>query len=266
MKESADSALLAERRGPVQWLTLNRPDRLNALTPAMADALADELHRCRHDKSLRVVVLRGAGRAFCAGLDIKSQLDGSTRAGGKGAGLARLPEIICSIWECPQPVIALVQGPACGGGFALALAADIRIAGSSARMNDAFVTLGVSGCELALSYFLPRYIGLSAAAELMYTGRFIDAPRALSLGLVSAMVADDELDQAGEQLVTELLRVAPRALFKTKETLHSLLDCEDLREVIARERATQIECARGPDFEEGLRAFIEKRTPQFRER
>lgn len=133
-------------------------------------------------------------------------------------------------------------------------------------MNDAFVTLGVSGCELALSYFLPRYIGLSAAAELMYTGRFIDAPRALSLGLVSAMVADDELDQAGEQLVTELLRVAPRALFKTKETLHSLLDCEDLREVIARERATQIECARGPDFEEGLRAFIEKRTPQFRER
>lgn len=250
--------LLVERRGPVEWITLNRPGQLNAITNAMAHELADCFVRLSDDTSVRVVVLRGAGRAFCAGLDIKETL-----AGGGRSGISRLSELVINIGRCPQPVIALVHGAACGGGFAFALAADVRIAGETARMNDAFIKLGVSGCELGLSYYLPRHVGTSVAAELMYTGRFINAQRALQVGLVSAVVPDQELEQAAGQLAEEMLRTAPLALRKTKETFRALLDVHDVATVIERERATQLECMEGPDFNEGLRAFAENRPPHF---
>jgi enoyl-CoA hydratase/carnithine racemase len=249
-----------ERRGAVEWITLNRPQRLNAITPTMTEELLDKFTALRDDSTVRVVVLRGAGRGFCAGLDIKEAI-GSR--GPDSPSVARLPDVVLAMRRCPQPVVALLHGPACGGGFAFALAADIRIAGTSARMNDAFVNLGVSGCELGVSYFLPRQVGLSVAAELMYTGRFLDAQRALAVGLVSQVVPDDELGAAAESLLVDMLRVAPLALRKTKETLQRAIGMSELEAVMALEEETQLECMRGDDFKEGLQAFVEKRAPNF---
>lgn len=167
--------LIVERRGEVEWLTMNRPERLNALNGPLIAALADRFDALEHDTSVRVVVLRGAGRGFCAGVDIREMAAGLTEGvsvvdskpapGMRGSN--RLTSILTGMRRCPQPVVALVHGPVCGAGFAISLAADIRIAGESARMNDAYVTLGVSGCELGMSYFLPREVGFSVAAELM---------------------------------------------------------------------------------------------------
>ena len=254
------SAITVQRRGAEVWITLNRPERRNAITPGMARELLDVFERLMKDDSARVVVLRGSGKGFCAGLDIKEAI---TRRETSAEDDLRLPALILAMRRCPQPIIALVHGAACGGGFAFALAADVRIAGESARMNDAFINLGVSGCELGVSYFLPRQVGLSVATELMYTGRFVDAQRAREIGLVSRVVPDDELEGAGAELAADMLRVAPLALRKTKETLGRTLGIADLETVIDIEQATQLECMQGADFEEGLRAFVEGRPPRF---
>jgi enoyl-CoA hydratase/carnithine racemase len=248
--------IVVQRRGSAVWITLNRPNQLNAITPTMANELLSVFDSLVADYSARVVVLRGSGRGFCAGLDIKIALQRQEDANQEAMPL---PEIIRAMRRCPQPIIALVHGAACGGGFAFALAADVRIAGESARMNDAFVNLGVSGCELGVSYFLPRQVGLSVAAELMYTGRFLDSHRAREVGLVSEVVPDDALEGAGAQLVEDMLRVAPLALRKTKETLGRVLGIADLDEVLEIEQATQIECIQAGNFEEELRSFVEHR-------
>src|SRR6185312_1062460 len=162
---------------------------------------------------------------------------------GAGFGFqGYLADVYIKMRRCPQPIIALVHGAACGGGFAFALAADVRIAGESARMNDAFVNLGVSGCELGLSYFLPRTVGMSIAAELMYTGRFIEAGRAERVGLVSQVVPDDALERAGAELAGEMLRLSPIALRTTKETLWRLAGDDDLARVIDEEAQVQLRC------------------------
>ena len=259
--------LSVERRGRVDWLTLNRPERLNTITGTMVRELCAYFRGLCDDFEVRVVVMRGAGRAFCAGLDIKEY----TAPGGDrtpdGAGRSRPGDHLFDIVElmraCPQPIVALVHGPACGGGFAFALAADIRIAGASARMNDAFVSLGRSGCELGLTYFLPRIVGLGVAAELMYTGSFIDAARAKEVGLVSAVVADDELEAAASRFVEPMLKTAPTGLRMTKQTLNASLKIGDLRTVIDLEERAQMLCGRGPDFDEAMKAFLEKRAPSY---
>lgn len=252
--------IVVQRRGSEVWITLNRPDRLNAITPTMANELLSVFESLVEDHSARVVVLRGSGRGFCAGLDIKQALQRQEDARHESMPL---PDVIRAMRRCPQPIIALVHGAACGGGFAFALAADVRIAGESARMNDAFVNLGVSGCELGLSYFLPRQVGLSVAAELMYTGRFLDAYRAREVGLVSEVVPDDALEAAGTQLARDMLRVAPLALRKTKETLGRALGIAHLDEVLEVEQATQLECIQEGGFEERLRAFVEHPVPRL---
>lgn len=251
--------------GAIDWLTLNRPDRLNGLTGQMVEELCDYFDGLKRDYGVRIVVMRGAGRAFCAGLDIKEHLEGDRVP--EGAGRARpgyhLFDIVRLMRACPQPIIALVHGPACGGGFAMALAADIRIAGETARMNDAFVALGRSGCELGLSYFLPRIVGLGIATELMYTGAFIDAVRAERVGLVSRVVPDEAMEHAAQEFIDAMLRTAPLGLRVTKETLNTVLKIGDLNAVIDLEERAQQICGRGPDFEEAMRAFLEKRPPQY---
>jgi enoyl-CoA hydratase len=245
--------VLFERRGDVEWLTLNRPERRNAIDAAMARAVADRFEQLCDEPDVRVVVLRGAGRGFSAGLDIHAHV-----AGGSDSVGPDLARAILAMRRCPQPVIALVHGAACGGGFAYALAADVRIAGASARMNDAFITIGVSGCELGLSYFLPRYVGRSVAAELMMTGDFIDAARAERVGLVSRVVADDALEAAGEELAAKMLRATPRALRLTKSTLDAAAELHDLGAVIDLETRTQVECMQDPEFARALAAFAQR--------
>jgi enoyl-CoA hydratase/carnithine racemase len=259
------STIRIERRGEIDWLTLSRPDRLNTLTGTMVRELCAYFEGLQSDYGARIVVMRGAGRAFCAGLDIKEHLSGDRVP--EGAGRVRpghhLFDIVKLMRACPQPIVALVHGPACGGGFAMALAADIRVAGESARMNDAFVALGRSGCELGLTYFLPRIVGLGIATELMYTGSFIDAQRALQVGLVSRVVPDAELEAAAAEFVEPMLKTAPLGLRMTKQTLNTALRIGDLHAVIDLEERAQSICGRGPDFEEAMNAFLEKRPPRY---
>ncbi len=257
--------LKVEQEGAIDFLTFNRPERLNAITGTMVRELWTYFSTLEQDYSRRVVIMRGAGKAFCAGLDIKARSDSGEQlpAIGTAGPSASLSGIVRLMRRCPQPIIALIHGAACGGGLAFALAADVRIAGASARMNDAFIKLGISGCELGLSYFLPRMIGLSVASELMLTGRFIDAKRALAVGLVSEAVADEELESAGRSLARDMLKATPLGLRKTKETLNLALKLSELDAVLELEEHTQLNCMQSGDFEEAMKAFVEKREPKF---
>lgn len=259
--------LNVQREGPVTWLTLNRPDSLNALNRMMVTELRDFFGTLPAQHDTRIVVLRGAGKAFCAGLDLKegpsADDSGSVQAGLRSQ--RRISELVLMMRRAPQVFVACVQGAACGGGFALALASDVRIAGASARMNAAFIRIGVSACDIGVSYFLPRLVGVSVASELLLTGRFIHAPRALATGLVSEVVADEELEAAARRLVGEMLGTSPLGLRLTKECLNASVDAASLEHVIAMEDRNQILCVRTSDFREGVAAFLQKREPHYTE-
>jgi len=258
--------IIVERRGSVDWVTLNRPDALNAISSVMVGELSSYFGGLYHDRATRVVVLRGAGRAFCAGLDIKESAGGGTAAAPFGGGFGfqgYLAEVYIKMRRCPQPIIALVHGAAAGGGFAFALASDIRIAGESARLNAAFIKLGLSACDMGVSYFLPRVVGASIASELMLTGRFIHAQRALAVGLVSEVVPDAALEATAQSYVDDMLAASPMGLRLTKEGLALALDAPSLEAAMAIENRNQVLCARSRDFQEGLRAFLEKRRPTY---
>jgi enoyl-CoA hydratase/carnithine racemase len=260
--------LAIRKEGPVDWVTFNRPDSLNALNRRMVDELLDYFGGLYWDKSVRVVVLKGAGRAYCAGLDLKAR-DNSGGPNTPSTGLTsqrRISEIVMRMRRAPQPIVSLVHGPACGGGFALALASDIRIAGQSARMNAAFIRIGLSACDIGVSYFLPRLVGVSVASELMLTGRFINAERALRVGLVSEVVPDDQMESAAHSYIDDMLTTSPLGLRMTKECLNMSVDAGSLEAAVAMEDRNQILCAQTGDFNEGVRAFLEKRRPAYQDR
>ncbi len=262
--------LIIERDGGVDWVTMNRPEALNTLNRKLIQEMLDYFGILYFDRDTRIVVLRGAGRAFSAGLDIKENSE--RRAGenvpvGPSAGLLHqrsISEIVMRMRRCQQPIISLVQGPACGGGFAFALASDIRIAGESARMNAAFIRIGLSACDIGVSYFLPRLVGVSVASELMLTGRFINAERALRVGLVSEVVPDDQLSEAVKPYLQEMLATTPIGLRMTKECLNMSVDAPSLESAIAMEDRNQILCSQSEDFREGMAAFLQKRAPVYR--
>jgi enoyl-CoA hydratase len=256
--------LIVETRGEALWVTMNRPDRLNALNRRLVEELRDLFVSLYWRHEVRVVALRGAGGAFCAGLDLKERDNAS--GGGPGQGLVRqrqISEIVMAMRRCPQPIVALVDGAAAGGGFALALASDVRIATPRLKMNAAFIRIGLSACDIGVSYFLPRMVGSSVAAELMLTGRFIGADRSLALGLVSAVVEPDRLEAEGEAMVADMLRATPLGLRLTKECLNHAIDAQGLEAAVAMEDRNQILCAQGEDFREGVAAFLEKRPPNY---
>ena len=261
------TTFLIEKRGAVDWLTFNRPERRNAINIAMVDELRDYFGSLCEDESTRIVVLRGAGKSFCAGLDIKEAGgDGRGQSAPFGAGMGfqgYLAEVYLRMRRCPQPIISLVQGPACGGGFAFVLASDIRVAAESARMNAAFIRIGLSACDMGTSYFLPRLVGTSLASELMLTGRFINAERALSTGLVSEVVPDDKLKDAAQPYLDEMLTTSPMGLRLTKEGLNMAIDAGSLEAAMAIENRNQILASRTEDAKEGMRAFVEKRAPVY---
>jgi enoyl-CoA hydratase/carnithine racemase len=260
------STITIEKRGQVDWLTLNRPEAMNAISLDMVDDLNAYFGALYNDQSVRIVVMRGAGRAFCAGLDIRQHSGANDRPTPFGGGFGfqgYLADVYIKMRRCPQPIISLVHGPACGGGFAFALASDIRIAGESARMNAAFIKLGLSSCDMGVSYFLPRLVGGSIAAELMMTGRFIHAPRALATGLVSEVVPDDQLEATGQTYVDDMLAASPMGLRMTKEGLAMAIDGNSLESVMAIENRNQVMTAKSPNFAEGMSAFLEKRRPVY---
>ena len=257
--------LIVSREGAAIWVTMNRPERLNALNPRLIEELRHFFTDLYWKHDIRVVVLKGAGRGFCAGLDLKDRSGENTRRSVSESlkGQRTISEIVVAMRRCPQPIIALVNGAASGGGFAFALASDVRIATPDARMNAAFIRIGLSACDIGVSYFLPRMVGSSVAAEYMLTGRFIDAERAYQLGLVSKVVAQENLDDEGRAMVKDMLHATPLGLRLTKEALNHAIDAQSLEAAIAMEDRNQILCAQGEDFREGISAFLEKREPNY---
>jgi enoyl-CoA hydratase/carnithine racemase len=261
----AFECLIVEQRGAVDWVTLNRPDRLNTLNPTLLRELNEYFLSLERNYDVRVVVLQGAGRAFCAGLDIKEA--GSSLQRGSDAALRSQREfsgLVMRMRRCPQPIIGLLHGHAAGGGFSIALGCDVRIAAQGTQMNCAFIKIGLSGCEMGVSYHLPRLVGTSVAAELLYTGRFIDADRALRVGLVSEVVPADQLAAAGKALANDMLATAPLGLRLSKECFWAAVDGNDLPSVIAMEDRNQVLTVVNGDLAEGMQAFVEKRKPNFK--
>ena len=254
------TTLELDRRGDVDWLTLNRPETMNAMNPAMVAELGHYFTALETDRGVRVVVLRGRGRSFCSGLDLKeigARLEGLTgeRVYPEQRALSRL---IVAMRRCPQPIVCLLQGSASGGGFALALASDIRYATPDARMNASFIQVGLSGCDVGVSYHLPRLVGASVAAELLMTGRFLSAERARELGLVSAVAEADAIEATASQLVAELLRANPLGLALTKQGLQASLSAATLEAAVEVEDCQQAMLVNLPDFRARVRAFLQK--------
>lgn len=269
MPELANDPLVTvdQPRDGVTVMTLNRPDRMNALSFALVDALHDALDRVQRDNDCRVVVLTGAGRGFCSGLDLTSIEGSSTSAGATGprAGMLsqeHIASLPLKIRRLQQPVIAAVNGPAFGGGFALALACDIRVASSSARFCSQFIKLGIGGCDIGISYTLSKMLGSSRAAEMLLTAREVLAPEALDLGIVSEVVDGDVVARALE--TAELISsYSPFAVMMTKEVLWANLDAPSLESAIHLENRTQILASTGGEVMEAAAAFREKRKPDW---
>ncbi len=252
----------------VLWVALNRPERLNALNARMIEELGSLFDALPDDRETRVVILRGAGRAFCSGWDLRDESAGGGLTGPVDAALGlqrRFSSVIVRMRRVPQPILACVHGAATGGGLSVALGADVRIAGESARMNCAYIRVGLGGCDAGSSYFLPRIVGASVAAELILTGNFIDAARAERVGLVSRVVPDAELEPAARALAQDIVRNSPLGVRLTKECLNVSIDAPSLEAVVAMEDRNQILAAQSGDFREGLAAFMEKRPPRYRD-
>ncbi len=256
-------------RDGVAVVTLNRPEHLNAMNADLIAGLHDGFATLRHDRSCRVIVLTGAGRAFCAGLDLR---EGASPPEARGVGRAQaglavqqsIAALVPTMRSMRQPIVAAVNGAASGGGLALALASDIRVSSPSARFNVAFVRVGLSGCDIGVSWLLPRLIGASRAYQLMLTGRFVGADEAERIGLVTT-VADDAMAAALEQ-ADLILANSPFGVQMTKEVMWSQLEVGSLHAGIDLENRTQLLTAQTEDLAEAMRAFLEKRPPEFHDR
>ncbi|GAA1851206.1 enoyl-CoA hydratase-related protein [Pseudonocardia ailaonensis] len=250
-------------------LVLDRPDRLNALTREVVVELDARLTEVARDPACRVVVLTGAGRGFCAGLDLHGYGD-EDEPGYTGSALQLferqrdIAALAVSLHELRQPVIAAVNGPAAGGGLALALAADIRVCAAEAVFAVSFIRAGYSGCDIGVSWLLPRVIGAGPAHELMLTGRACDAREALRLGLVTDVVAADELRERAYRVAEEILRNPPFSVEMTKVGMWAALQTASLRDSVEFENRQQVLTALTDDAQEARAAFLQKRSPVYR--
>ena len=247
----------------VATLTLNRPDRLNALATPIMEGLLEALPRLARDASIGAIVLTGAGRGFCAGGDVKSMAEGSVERSVAEAAkrLRGRMEVSRLLHEIPKPTIAMVNGPAAGAGMALALACDLRVAAQSARFITAFANVGFSG-DFGGSYFLSKLVGTSKARELYYTAEPLDAAQALALGIVNRVVPDGELVEATMVLARKLARGPRIALGLMKQNFNAA-ESGTLDQLLDLETQHQVQAGRTNDHKEAARAFVEKRAPVF---
>lgn len=253
----------------VARLTLNRPERLNALTWGLMEELREALHGIAADHDVRSVVLTGAGRGFCAGLDLKQRDDDDPLGSGDDVvTVFRRQELVASLAialrAMPQPVIAAVNGPASGGGMALALAADVRLCSTAARFNAAFVRIGLSGGDVGVSYLLPRLVGAGMAAELLFTGRPVEAEEAARIGLANRVVEPGALMAAALDMAAQIAANSPFGVWMTKQILYRNADATSLEAAIDLENRTQVLAARTDDAREAVEAFTGRRAPAFR--
>jgi enoyl-CoA hydratase len=261
--------VLASQPEPgITEIRLNCPERFNALIAVLVQELQEALAATAADPGCRVVILTGAGRHFCAGADLYGHdttpgwVDGSGSPQDWMATQEHIASLVPRIRPLPQPVVAAMQGAASGGGFALALACDVRVCAADARFNVAFVPVGRSGCDIGVSWLLPRLIGSSRAFELLLTGRFVDAAEAERIGLASRVVASDDLDTEARSVARAIVANSPNGVRMTKEVMWAQLETASLAARIAVENRTQVTAALTADHREAVRAFLEKR---FRE-
>jgi 2-(1,2-epoxy-1,2-dihydrophenyl)acetyl-CoA isomerase len=258
--------VLASQAEGITTLVLNRPERLNALNNELAMALNDALARAAEDDSVRVVVLTGAGRAFCAGGDL-----GAIRAGREGGDASRLEPLlragmqsVLRMRTMPQPVIAAVNGAAAGAGMNIALAADMRIAADDATFGENFAKVGLFP-DYGGIHFLPQLVGLSRAAQLFYTGDMIDAKTALQIGVVNQVVPAAQLEAEALALARKIASGPPVAIRAVKRVLFGA-ERAALEAALETEVQQQLLCFKSEDCSEGVRAFFEKRPPKFQDR
>jgi 2-(1,2-epoxy-1,2-dihydrophenyl)acetyl-CoA isomerase len=258
--------LLEVVKDGVAVLTMNRPDRLNALSGPMLEAMLEALPRLAESPDVGVVVLTGAGRAFCAGGDVKAMAEGRETAGttmeDKAHGLRARMEVSRWLHEMPKPTLAMVRGAAAGAGLSLALACDLRLAGDSARFATAFARVGYSG-DFGGSYYLTQLVGTGKARELYFTADIIDAAEAHRLGLVNRVVADARLEEETLALAGRLAR-GPRIAYRYMKRNFNAAESATLKELLDLEAWHHTRCGMTEDHREAARAFVEKREPVFR--
>jgi enoyl-CoA hydratase/carnithine racemase len=261
-----------EDAGPgVRILTLERASRLNALTAGLVRELAEALQAVAADRACRCLVLTGSGRAFSAGLDLEDYGD-SERVADRGTPLAELArqrelaDLTLRLHRLPQTVVAAVNGPAAGGGFALVCASDIRIAARSARFGVSFIRAGYSACDLGVSWLLPRLVGAARAHELMLTGRLFDADEARELGLVVDVVDDGALLDAALAKAAEVALNPPASVELTKQGMWLALELPSLEAAVELENRQQVLTGLTADRHEATAAFLDKRAPHYQHR
>ncbi len=259
-----DESVVLTRDGAVATLRLNRPQRLNALDESLCAGLTRSLEAVERDPSIRVAVITGAGRAFCAGGDIHkmAEMKETHHSVTFRDFLEAGHELVRRIRRLPKPVVASVNGPAAGGGMNLALACDLRVASDRATFLQAFVRIGLHP-DWGGTFFLPRLIGTGRAVEMFFLGEPIDAREALRLGLVNTVAPHDELDGETRKLAERLAAAPPLPIALLKQALYERLETQ-LDLMMEYEVQAQMKCFNTQDFSEGLRAFLEKRKPQFK--
>ncbi|MCY4434375.1 MAG: enoyl-CoA hydratase/isomerase family protein [bacterium] len=251
-------------------ITMSRPERLNALSPELISDLHAALDEVERDRSQRAVVLTGDGRGFCAGADLKaggeqefSELPDQSRVGAIYDMQLDLANLMLKIYELRVPVIAAVNGPAVGGGFAIALHCDVRVAAESARFGSVFIKVGLSSLDVGNSYLLPRLIGASRARELMLTGRIFDAAEADRIGLVSAVVPDGQVVEAALEVAQQIAANNEYGVWMTKLGANATLDAPSLRHAMELENRTQVLGTFTGNMAEASEAFREGREPRW---
>lgn len=251
----------------VRVLELNRPDALNALSPTLVMSLHAELDRLAVDDDTRVVVLTGAGRGFCAGVDLHGEpfpVPGDVSEQRRWFIVQKwFSGLVLKLRAIPQPVIAAVNGPCAGGGFSLAMAADVRVADPTAFFVAAQVNIGQAASEMGASYMLPRIVG-ARASEILLTGRRVGSEEAERIGLVSEVTAPGQARTRAEEIAAQVAAKAPLALRLTKEAFNTSAVATSLEQAIAAEDRSQVLCVLTDDCAEGQRAWQEQRPPVYR--
>ena len=257
--------LLEQVKDGVAVLTLNRPDRLNAMSRPMLDALLEALPRLAEDPAVGVVVLTGAGRGFCAGGDVKAMAEGNELGGQtmeeRAQALRSRMETSRWLHEMPKPTIAMMRGPAAGAGLSLAMACDLRIASDTVKLGTAFARVGYSG-DFGGSYYLTQLVGTAKARELYFTADLLDAQQALGLGLVNRVVADARLEEETMALASRLAR-GPRVAYRYMKRNMNAAETASLNDMLDLEAWNHTRTGMTEDHREAARAFVEKREPQF---
>ncbi|WP_322797154.1 enoyl-CoA hydratase [Tepidiforma sp.] len=260
--------VLTATDGAVLTITLNRPESLNAMNPELLDTLAEVTRRAADDPAIRCVVITGAGRAFCAGGDVKAMAEGNQQAGSGGSSLVSRADVLRQqeevsrlLHEMPKPTIAAINGVAAGAGLSVALAADLRIASDQARFTTAFARVGFSG-DFGGTWLLQRLVGPMRARELYFLSEIIDAARALELGLVSRVVPHDQLMDETMALARRLAAGPTLAYARMKDNF-VFGETNTFADTLTREAENMVASARTEDHRNAALAFVEKREPVF---